>query len=234
MGFDPKKHKRHHESVLLSPWNTNENQNVIIADFLPNPSDNDFQNRLQDLLAELLPQLDESTLCLFTSIASLKSTWKFAKTNFKEQNKALFAQHIDGTIENLTGLFKERPGACLFGTQVFWDGVDLPGKQLENLVITKLPFPNPNQPLLEAITKKKEALGKNAFKEHLVPETVMNLKQGMGRLLRTSDDRGNILLLDKRILTQPYGKQFQKIWNNQHVVVKNFGELLEAMRERHS
>jgi ATP-dependent DNA helicase DinG len=96
----------------------------------------------------------------------------------------------------------------LFGTDSFWQGVDVPGESLSNVIITKLPFSVPDRPLLEARLEAIRRRGGNPFVEHQVPEAVLKLKQGFGRLIRSRDDRGIVVILDPRVLTKPYGRTF--------------------------
>ena len=104
--------------------------------------------------------------------------------------------------------FRSRPGSVLFGLDSFWQGVDVPGEALGNVVITKLPFSVPDRPLLEARLEAIRRRGGNPFVEHQVPEAVLKLKQGFGRLIRSGNDRGIVAILDPRVLTKPYGRTF--------------------------
>jgi Rad3-related DNA helicase len=107
----------------------------------------------------------------------------------------------------LVSSFRERPGAVLFGLKSFWEGVDIAGEALSLVVIDKLPFDPPDDPVHEARVAQMKAAGENWFGIYVLPQAVLRLKQGLGRLLRTHDDRGVMAILDTRLHTKGYGKQ---------------------------
>lgn len=168
-------------------------------------------------LKEYLAQENHSTLVLYTSVAQLMNHQKTLKDH--TQGRLLLSQHIDGTIDNLLGIFKKEKGSILLGNQVFWEGVDCPGDELETIIIPKLPFPNPFEPRLAWMSQQIEANGGNPFQELHVPLALLELKQGMGRLIRTEQDQGTLIILDNRVVKAPYGKQFHKLWNSQHEII---------------
>ncbi|MCU0727039.1 MAG: helicase, partial [Planctomycetes bacterium] len=104
--------------------------------------------------------------------------------------------------------FREDGGAVLFGTDSFWQGVDVPGDALAHVIITKLPFEVPDRPLVEARTQEIDARGGNSFMEYSLPRAVIRLRQGFGRLIRTKEDRGVVTILDPRVTTKRYGRLF--------------------------
>jgi Rad3-related DNA helicase len=119
------------------------------------------------------------------------------------------AQGVDGSRTSLVERFRRERGGCvLLGTDSFWEGIDLPGEELEYVVVTRLPFAVPTDPVFAALSAELERRGRDAFVHLALPQAVLRLRQGVGRLIRTSSDRGVVVLTDDRIRTKPYGRRF--------------------------
>jgi ATP-dependent DNA helicase DinG len=130
----------------------------------------------------------------------------------------------------LLSRFRKERNAVLFGTDSFWEGVDVQGRALELVVITRLPFRVPTEPILEARAEHIEARGLDPFMEYTVPQAVLKFKQGVGRLIRSRDDRGGILILDSRVLSKNYGRYFLRSLPDAQLVKGDGALVFAAMR----
>ena len=213
MGMDTLRVKQPFVRVYTEQSDVNERRSVMVAKFLPKPSAPEFGDALNDTLLKVLPSIEENTMVLFTSVATMMKAQAALAPAFAERNKLLLCQHVDGSLDGLVAMFRKERGACLLGCQSLWEGVDFPGDALKLLVITKLPFPNPSDPLVAGLTNEMKAANKNFFKDYFIPEAYIELRQGMGRLLRSDSDSGKVLILDNRVVLERYGKTFARIWN---------------------
>ncbi len=148
------------------------------------------------------------TLVLFTSNALLRSVHRRLAPLAAAIGRPLFAQGVDGSRQGIAARHRRLAGSMLLGTASFWEGVDFPGEELEVLVITRLPFPVPTEPLIAARSERLAALGEEPFAHLFLPEAVLRFRQGFGRLIRSLEDRGAVLCLDPRLVTARYGDMF--------------------------
>lgn len=174
----------------------------------PDPTDPEFVNRLAALIVELATSVRRNTLVLLTSYLMLEQVAARIRGPLAEAGIALIQQAAGEAAAPLAREFRAEEGAVLLGTATFWEGVDFPGAALEVLVIARLPFPVPTDPVVEARSEKIEADGGDGFRDLMIPEAVLRFRQGTGRLIRTAEDRGAVVVVDPRIARASYGARF--------------------------
>lgn len=194
--------------LLGSPFDYERQVLVNIASFLPSPQEEkEYTSQMVKTLTKVLETVEGRSLILFTSYKMLNEAYQEIKPHLQMKFQIL-AQGIDGPRTIITDKFREDFSSILLGTHSFWEGVDLPGRTLECLILTRLPFAVPTEPIEEARVELIRKRGLDAFQEYSLPSAVIRLRQGIGRLIRSKTDKGIIILLDKRIITRNYGKSF--------------------------
>jgi ATP-dependent DNA helicase DinG len=199
------------ESLALgSPFDYARQVTVHLPKNLPDPADqaDSFERSAIRAIAHYLEQTHGKAFVLFTSYKMLEAAARALTPWLARRNIALFAQSDGMPRSKMVEAFKADVNSVIFGADTFWQGVDVPGEALSNVIITRLPFSVPSHPLLEARLEDIRQRGGSPFVEYQVPEAVIKLKQGFGRLIRTKTDRGIVVILDPRVLTKPYGRTF--------------------------
>ncbi len=192
------------ELQLDSPFDYQRSTLLYLPNDMPEPSERAYQRVLEDTLVALATATGGRMLALFTSNSALRQTYRAIQEPLEDQEIVVLGQGLDGSRRSLLQRFKEHPRSVLLGTSSFWEGVDIVGDALSVLVITKLPFAVPSDPVFAA----RSELFDDAFTSYAVPQSILKFKQGFGRLIRSKEDRGVVAVLDRRLLTKRYGKLF--------------------------
>jgi ATP-dependent DNA helicase DinG len=201
------------ETLLVeSPFDYESQMRVYLPKGMPEPSEGQrFQEALQGWIQRFVGMTKGKAFVLFTSRAMLRKTAEGMAGWFEEQGIRLLVQDKGNSRTRLLKEFKEDRDSVLFGTDSFWQGVDVPGEALSNVILTRLPFSVPDEPLFEAKCERIKEKGGEPFRELQLPEAILKFRQGVGRLIRSREDRGQIAVLDGRILSRRYGKSFLQI-----------------------
>ncbi|MBD3290428.1 DEAD/DEAH box helicase [candidate division KSB1 bacterium] len=194
-------------AVLPAPFNYRKQEIIAIPTDIPPPDLGSYRNALTDILRQTISITKGRAFILFTSYALLNRIYEQMEPFFDEEGILALKQGA-ATRHRLLDRFRQDKSSVLFGTDSFWEGVDVPGDALELVIITKLPFKVPTEPIIEARVEAIKSRGGNAFMEYSVPQAVIKLKQGVGRLIRSKRDIGAVVILDRRIVEKYYGKIF--------------------------
>jgi ATP-dependent DNA helicase DinG len=199
------------EAVQLqvgSPFDFERQMQLYVVNKMPDPRDPAYNDALVHWISHFTRQTHGKAFVLFTNSKLMHEIAGRMEAFFHEMGIECLVQNKGIPRTVMLEKFKEDINSVLFGTDSFWQGVDVPGEALSNVIITRLPFAVPDHPLIEARVEKIEAEGGDSFMEFSLPEAVLKFRQGIGRLIRGKTDRGIVVVLDNRILTKKYGQTF--------------------------
>lgn len=192
------------ELVLPSPFDYRKSTLLYIARDVPDPRHSNYLEVVRESIAGMAEALDGRTLALFTSHAAIRSIQQRLRDELATLGISVLAQDIDGSPNQLVERMKRNPRTVVLGVAAFWEGVDVPGDELSGLVVTRLPFDVPTDPLFAARSEQFE----QPFIQYSLPRAALKFRQGFGRLIRSASDHGVVAVLDSRIYAKGYGSTF--------------------------
>ena len=195
------------ELILPSPFNYEEQLLLAIPDDIPEPGNVGYAEAISELIRDAVKASKGNALILFTSYTLLETVYRKIHEELEDEGILALKQGAFPRAK-LLDKFRIEDNSVLFATDSFWEGVDVPGDALKLVIITRLPFRVPTEPIIEARVEYMENQGLNSFMDYSVPVAVLKFKQGFGRLIRTKTDKGVVLVLDKRLISKFYGKFF--------------------------
>jgi ATP-dependent DNA helicase DinG len=223
--------------TVASPFDWEQQTLCLALETMPDPDHAEFADTLAAILADLRRRVPRQTLVLFTAYRLLQDVAErlrrldAAEGLFAPERSELLVQAPQVGAGELRERFRRGERTMLLGTTTFWEGVDFPGASLEILVVTKLPFLVPNDPWVQARCEHLRTCGDDPFRDFMLRDAVLRLRQGVGRLLRRATDRGVVLLLDNRLIKRGYGATFLGALPAHVHWLADRAELVEQARE---
>ena len=215
------------ELAVPSPFNYRESTLLAVANDIPEPNQPGHQKAVQRAILETVRASGGRAMVLFTSHNALQSTYRAVKSELERDGILVLGQRLDGSPRQLVERLLNTPSTVIFGTNSFWEGVDIAGEALSLLVITRLPFSVPSDPVFAA----RSELFEEPFIDYAVPQAVLRFKQGFGRLIRSAEDRGACVVLDRRVVSRRYGDLFVTSLPECEFLVGETDEVADSVRD---
>ncbi|MFQ5604843.1 MAG: helicase C-terminal domain-containing protein [bacterium] len=215
---------------LPAPFDFPRQVILAVPSDIPEPQDPRFTRILPDLLLKLVKISRGRAFILFTSYGLLNKMFNRLQAEIEQLGFNVYKQGQENR-HRLLERFKSDVSSVLFATDSFWEGVDVPGAALESVIITRLPFKVPSEPVVEARVEAIEKSGGNAFLEYTVPQAVIKFRQGFGRLIRSRSDRGSVIILDKRVIQKSYGRIFLESLPKCQMVAAPVTDMLQKLQK---
>ena len=225
LGENERSHCSHLQ--LDSSYNFNENMKVYVVNDLPEPNELRYLPALQEFLARVHLANEGSALTLFTNRKEMESCFDMVSDRLKPEGLRLVCQKWGVSVKGLRDDFIADEHLSLFALKSFWEGFDAPGSTLRSVIIPKLPFKKPSDPL----SCERQQNDPQAWAHYVLPEAVIEVKQAAGRLIRSSTDKGSLILADKRLVTKGYGKKFLRSLPSNNIRFVSTQELVELLQE---
>lgn len=217
------------QSIVDSPFDYDKQSLLLISSFLPEHKDKFFQNQALGCLEQVFKVANVGTMALFTSYRDLDVVYDHLGDGLYHANRPFFAQGKGGSRSSILEDFKKSKNAVLLGTSSFWEGVDIQGESLSLLILYKIPFQVPSEPLVEALIDKLERENKDSFMHFMLPNALLRIRQGFGRLIRSKTDRGIVLIMDSRVSKKKYGEYFKQILPGRSIELRDEQQLISEV-----
>lgn len=227
LGIDRIDSDRIAEWKTASPFDYDNNCLGLVIKNIQDPGSPSYARSIADSIKIIASNIDKRTLVLFTSKSLLSQTAHILEEETGAWTGRIISQYQDGEYGTLISKLQATNDGILFGTETFWEGVDLPGDMLQCLVVTRLPFRPPGEPLTEAWLEHLKAVGRNGFTDYSLPEAVIRFRQGVGRLIRSETDTGVLVILDRRFCLPPAGMRYSDLFRSS-IPVNNITDITSS------